>query len=70
MGHGIQKAGDVNDTAKVAVAFAKALPLESVQGDELTPGGKGSSGGAQQIMTVDYVGIIRNGETAVAGKLR
>ena len=68
--HAIQKAGDVNDTAKVAASFAKALPLESVQGDELTLGGKGSSGGAQQIMTVDYVGIIRNGETVVAGKLR
>ena len=68
--HAIQKAGDVNDTAKVAASFAKALPMPSVQGDELTLGGKGSSGGAQQIVTVDYVGIIKNGETEVAGKLK
>ena len=66
----IQKAGNVNDTAKVAASFAKALPMESVQGDELTLGDKTSSGGTQQIVTVDYVGIIRNGETAIAGKIK
>jgi branched-chain amino acid transport system substrate-binding protein len=68
--HAIQKAGDVNDTTKVAASFAKALPMASVQGDELTLGGKASSGGAQQIVTVDYVGIIKDGETFVAGKVK
>lgn len=68
--HAIQKAGNVSDTAKVASAFARALPMQSVQGDELTLGGKASSGGSQQIVTVDYFGIIKNGDTFVAGKLK
>ena len=68
--HAIQKAGDVNDTTKVAASFAKALPMPSIQGDELTLGGKNSSGGTQQIVTVDYVGIIKNGDAVVAGKLK
>src|SRR5271166_1134319 len=42
--HTIQKAGDVRDTSKVAAAFAQALPMPSIQGDELTLGGKVNSG--------------------------
>ena len=68
--HAIQKAGDPNDTTKVAASFAKALPMSSVQGDQLTLGDKSSSGGTQQIVTVDYVGIIHNGETDVVAKVR
>jgi len=66
--HAIQRAGDVRDTGKVAAAFAQALPMPSIQGDELTLGGKATSGVDQQIMTVDYIGIIRNGEPVVVGK--
>ena len=66
----IQKAGDVNDTAKVAAAFAKALPMKSVQGDSLRLGGKATMGVDQQILTVDYIGVIKNGEPVVVGKVQ
>jgi branched-chain amino acid transport system substrate-binding protein len=68
--HAIQKAGDINDTTKVAASFAKVLPLPSVQGDDITLGGKATSGADQQFMTVDYVGIIKNGQAVVAGKIK
>lgn len=66
----IQRAGDVQDTTKVAAAFASALPSPSLQGDVLTLGGKANSGVDQQIMNVNYVGAIRNGEATVVGRLR
>lgn len=66
----IQKAGDVNDTSKVAAAFSKALPMTSVQGDTLRLGGKATSGADQQIMSVMYIGVIRNGMPVVVGKTK
>jgi len=66
----IQKAGDVNNTAKVAAAFAQALPMKSVQGEELALGGKKTIGVNQQIMTVAYVGVIKNGESVTVGKIK
>lgn len=66
----IQKAGDVNDTAKVRAAFAQALPMSSVQGEELTLGGKDVYGADQEIVTVNYVGIVKDGIPVVVGKLR
>ncbi|CAN5725318.1 ABC transporter substrate-binding protein [soil metagenome] len=65
----IQRAGDVNDTAKVAASFAKALPRKSVQGDMLTLGGKSTIGANQQVMSVTYVGEIKNGQPVVVGKV-
>jgi branched-chain amino acid transport system substrate-binding protein len=66
----IQKAGTVDDTAKVAAAFSKALPMKSVQGDELTIGGKATYGVDAQVMSVNYIGTIRNGEPVVLGKTK
>jgi branched-chain amino acid transport system substrate-binding protein len=66
----IQKAGDVDDAARVRAAFAEALPMPSVQGDELTLGGEKESGVDQQIMSVNYIGVIRNGEPVVIGKAK
>jgi branched-chain amino acid transport system substrate-binding protein len=66
----IQKAGDVNDTAKVRNAFAQVLPTISVQGEELKLGGKDVYGADQEIVTVNYIGVIRNGEPVVIGKAR
>ena len=66
----IQKGGDVNDTGKVGAAFAKALPMKSAQGDELSLGGKKTSGVDQQILTTDYVAVIKNGEPVAVGKIR
>jgi branched-chain amino acid transport system substrate-binding protein len=59
----IQKAGTTTDTAKVAASFASALPMKSLQGDEMTYA-------SQQIRTWDYVGVMRNGEPVVSGKVR
>jgi branched-chain amino acid transport system substrate-binding protein len=66
----IQQAGDVGDTTKVAAAFSKALPMPSVQNDMLSLGGKASSGIDHQIMSVMYIGVIRNGEPVVVGKAK
>ena len=66
----IRKAGDVNDTAKVVAAFPTALPMQSVQGDTLTFGGKVTAGVDRQIMTVNYVGEIKNGEPVIIGKIK
>lgn len=67
----IQKAGDVNDTAKVSAAFlSRTFPLKSIQGDELTLGGAGAGGDPNQIMTVSYISVIKNGEPVIVGKVR
>jgi len=64
----IQKAGTVDDTAKIVAAFGKALPMKSIQGDELKLGGMKNYGVDAQIMSVNYIGAIRNGEPVVIGK--
>jgi branched-chain amino acid transport system substrate-binding protein len=66
----IQKAASVNDTAKVAAAFGQVLPTQSLQGDELTAGGKSEIGKDHQIMTVNYVSVLKNGVPVIAGKIR
>lgn len=66
----IQKAGVINDTDKTAASFAQVLPMKSIQADELTIGGKATIGMDHQIMTVNYVGVIRNGEPIVVGKIK
>jgi branched-chain amino acid transport system substrate-binding protein len=68
--HAIQKAGDPQDTAKVALAFPRTLPMESVQGDTLTLGGRATSGIDHQIMTVNYVGVIKDGVPVIIGKVK
>ncbi|SOE90612.1 amino acid/amide ABC transporter substrate-binding protein, HAAT family [Burkholderia sp. YR290] len=68
--HAIQKAGDVDDTTKVAAAFAQALPMQSVQGDTLTLSGKTAAGGDKQIMTVNYIGMVKGGQPVVIGKVK
>jgi branched-chain amino acid transport system substrate-binding protein len=66
----IQNAGDLNDTAKVVAAFPTALPMQSVQGDTLTFDGKATAGVDRQVMTVNYVGEIKNGEPVIIGKIK
>lgn len=66
----IQKAGTADDPSKVVAAFPKALPMKSVQGDELKIGGKASYGVDAQVMSVNYIGTIRNGEPVVLGKTK
>jgi branched-chain amino acid transport system substrate-binding protein len=64
----IQKAGNIEDAAKVADAFGRALPMDSVQGDPMTLGQ--AAGVPRQVMDVKYVGQIRSGETVVIGKIK
>jgi branched-chain amino acid transport system substrate-binding protein len=66
----IQKAGDTQDTSKIAAAFSQALPMTSVQGDTLTLGGMASSGVDRTIMSANYVGQIKDGGVVVIGKIK
>ncbi len=66
--HAIQAAGTIDDTAKVAAAFSKALPMQSIQGDPLRLSGMQQYGSNTQILTTNYVGVIRNGEPVVVAK--
>lgn len=66
----IQKAGDVSDTTKVAAAFSKVLPAKSLQGDEITLGGRELFGSDQQLLTWTYIGEVKNGEAIVVGKVK
>ena len=70
--HAIQKAGSISDTDKIAASIAGVLPVKSLQGDELSFGGKAASGVdvSNQIMTVNYIAVIKNGETAIVGKIK
>lgn len=66
----IELSGDPNDTAKVVAAFHKALPMKSVQGDDLVMTGKAIIGVEREILSTEYIGTIRNGEPVVLGKFR
>ena len=59
----IRKAGDVNDTTKVAAAMPAVLPMKSLQGEDMTYS-------PQQIRTFDYIGVLKDGVPVVAGKVK
>jgi branched-chain amino acid transport system substrate-binding protein len=65
----IQKGGDVNDPAKARAAVAQVLPMPSVQGEPLAYGGMTTSGTLNQVLTVGFVGVIKNGEPVIVGKI-
>ena len=60
----IEKAGDVNDTTKVADAFKTVLPMSSVQGAEM------SWGGRQQVLTTEYVSVVEDGKPVIKGTIK
>ena len=66
----IQIAGDINDTSKIVDSFAKALPMKSLHGDDLGLGGKANIGIDHQIMTVNYIAVIKNGLPVIVGKVK
>jgi branched-chain amino acid transport system substrate-binding protein len=66
----IQKGGDVNDSAKVRDAFASVFPMTSTQGDTLTLGGKQTFGADQEIITTNYIGVIKDGQPVAIGKIK
>lgn len=65
----IAESGNPDDPEAVAAAFSKVLPMEALQGDTISLGGKEMYGTDAQFMTVNYVGEIRNGVPVVIGKL-
>jgi branched-chain amino acid transport system substrate-binding protein len=66
----IQLSGSVDDTDKVLAAMPRAFPQTSVQGDELILGGTKTYGADQQIITYNYVGVIKDGRPTALAKLR
>lgn len=66
----IEKAGTVDDVNKVAAAFAKALPMQSVLGDKLELGGKATFGVDAEVMNPIYIGESREGGIAIRGKVQ
>ena len=66
----IELSGDPTDTSKIVAAFPKALPMKSVQGDELIWGGKDTIGIDHEVISTEYIGVIHNGEPVVIGKAR
>jgi branched-chain amino acid transport system substrate-binding protein len=62
------KAGTVSDTAKIVAAVPQVMPMDSVQGAKLKLGGKELYGSDQQVVTVGYVGILKNGVPVVVGQ--
>lgn len=66
----IQKAGSITDTTKVADAIPTVFPLKSLQGEELGIGGNPVIGANKQVMTVNYVSVLKNGEPVIVGKLK
>jgi branched-chain amino acid transport system substrate-binding protein len=67
----ISLSGDPTNPEKVREALAtKALPMKSLQGQEMTFGGKNTMGVDAQIMTVNYIGQIKNGEPVAVGLAR
>ena len=61
----IQNAGTVSNTGIVAKAIPNVLPMKSLLGDTLTLGGVAD----HQIMTVNFIGVIKNGLPRVVAKI-
>ena len=66
----VELSGDPDDTAKIVAAFDKALPMKSVQGDEMIMTGKDTIGTNREILSTEYIGVIKDGQPVVLGKFR
>jgi branched-chain amino acid transport system substrate-binding protein len=66
----IVKSGSVEDTSKFEEGFRKALPMKSIQGDMLTIGGGMAHGIDHQVAAFRYIGVIKNGQLQVVGKIQ
>jgi len=64
----IQAAGTVEDTDKVAAALEKAGPYTGLQGP-IRWGGMKSYGTNHQILTPTFIGMIKNGEQVIIGRM-
>lgn len=66
----IQDAGSPDDVDAIKQSFAKVVPVTSLQGDELTMGGASKLGMDHQVMSVNYISVIKNGEPTIVAKIR
>jgi branched-chain amino acid transport system substrate-binding protein len=63
----IALSGDPGDPQKTREVFPKIFPMKSLQGEELTFGGKEQFGVDAQIMTTNYIAILKNGQSVIVG---
>ena len=66
----MEKAGEIEQPAKVAAAVPEVLPWKGVQGDELTIGGHGGPGDDNQIMTYSYISVVKDGAPVIVDKVK
>ena len=64
----MQAAGTVDDTDKVAAALQKESPYEGVQGS-IRWGGMQKYGVNRQILTPVYIGMIKDGDEVIIGRM-
>ncbi|VWX61752.1 ABC transporter substrate-binding protein [Burkholderiales bacterium 8X] len=64
----MQKAGTVEDTDKIRDALAKAEPYAGIQGN-IRWGGQKQYGVNQQILTPTFIGLVKNGEQVIVGRM-
>jgi branched-chain amino acid transport system substrate-binding protein len=64
----IQAAGTVEDTDKVRLAMEKLMPYRGIQGT-IRWGGMKDYGANHQMLTPVFIGVIKNGEQAVVGRM-
>lgn len=64
----IQAAGTVDDTDKVRLAMEKLMPYKGIQGT-IRWGGMKDYGSNHQMLTPVFIGVIKNGEQVVAGRM-
>lgn len=64
----IQAAGTVDDTDKVRAALEKVPPFKGIQGT-IRWGGMKDYGSNHQILTPIFIGVIKNGEQAILGRM-
>ncbi|WP_081750548.1 ABC transporter substrate-binding protein [Paracoccus pantotrophus] len=63
----MELSGEPENPEKVRAALSQALPMKSLQGEDIAFGGKATIGTDAQFMTVNYIGNIRNGEPVAVG---
>jgi branched-chain amino acid transport system substrate-binding protein len=68
--HAIQQSGTVNDASAFEAGFRRALPMDSIQGEKMTLGGKEKYGVDHQVNSVRYIGIIKEGKPEIVGKIQ
>lgn len=64
----MQKAGTVEDTEAIVAALERNSPYDGIQG-EVRWGGKADYGVDHQILTPTFIGMVKNGEQEIIGRI-